>query len=292
MLEDYTRFLTVAEHRSISHAAVLLNISQPALSRTIRLLEDRFGAALFDRTPQGVELTEAGKTLFLYANRAVRAVQSAREEIDHAQLSKRLTLRIACGDSWGLGILPPILRAFMDASPDVRCHLDQIENDARLRGLDTRNYDVAFGVISPEGLASGRYLFEPLVHAAYAVYCDKNHPLMGKTDLTAQDLLAWPWLNHKFEFDYDPSSELRTTRNFMHRSNSVLHSVLALRGSRMLLSSGMTMAPIFERLGIARLGVDPESPKFQSGIILSESAEPNQITRRFLSYVRAHCANL
>lgn len=288
-MEDFIRFIAVAEHRSISHAAQALNISQPALSRSIRLLEERYNATLFTRGPQGVELTDPGRTLLLYANRAVRAMESAREEIDYSLRSKRLTLRLCSGDSWGYGVLPAVIRRFAREMPDIRIHLDLLEHDARLAGLDLRNYDVAFGVISPEGLTSGRYCFEPVIHARYDIYCDENHPLLSRETVTAQDLLAFPWLNHKFEFDYDPSSALRTERTFTHRSNAMLHAIETMRNSPLLLSTAKTMAPIFRRFGILPLMEDPESPVFHSGIILSDTSDVSKLSRKFIALVRSHC---
>jgi len=145
-MDDYLRFLAVAEHRNISRAAEALNISQPALSRTIRLLEDRYGTPLFERTPQGAELSDAGKTLYIYASRAVRALNNAREEIDHSLHQTRLILPICSGDSWGYGILPHVIESYRRDNPEVSIHLDVIEHDARMRGLETRRHDVAFGV--------------------------------------------------------------------------------------------------------------------------------------------------
>ncbi|WEX12103.1 LysR family transcriptional regulator [Chelativorans sp. AA-79] len=289
MNDEYGRFLAVAEHRSISAAAQVLNLSQPALSRTISLLEERYGTPLFERTSQGVELTEAGKTLFLYASRAVRAIQSAQEEIGHALRLKRRTLRICCGDSWGYGILPRILNDFGSEVPEVSIQVDLLEHDERLRGLDTRNYDVACGVISPEMLDSGRYCFEPLVRAPYDVYCDRDHPLLKQGAPTEADLLAYPWLNHKFEYDYDPSSALRTARVFAHRSNAMMHAIETLRGSQMLMSTAKSMAPLFARFGVVRLMEDPESPIFVSGIILAQESGPNQLLSRLVNRVRTFC---
>ena len=284
MVVDYLRFLKVADCHSISTAADALHVSQPAMSRTIRLLEEKYTTPLFQRTGSGVELTEAGRTLYLYASRAVRALQSAGEEIGHLAGQQQRTLRICSGDSWGYGVLPEVIRLFSQDMPDVAVHVDLLEHNDRMRGLDNRNYDVALGIVAPEMLATERYSFEPLITAPYDIYCDVRHPLKVRSERPSeQDLLDYRWINHKFEYDFDPSSFARTKRIFARRSNTMLHALEAMRGSEFLLSTAKTMAPIFKRFDLVPLMEDPESPVFQSGIILLAHFEPNRVTRRFLS---------
>ena len=290
-MEDYIRFLAVAEHRSISRAAEALHVSQPALSRTISLMEGDLGTRLFERTRQGVQLSEAGKTLYLYASRAVRAINNAREEIDYSLRQTDLVLRICCGDSWGFGILPPIVRRFSEDHPDVFLQVDILDHESRIQGLETRSHAIAFGVISPEVLATRAYDFEPLVEAPYDVYCDEAHPLRAKAEVTASDLLSFNWINHKFEYDYDPSYALKTKRHFAIRTNAILHAIDAMRGSTYLLSTAKTLQGHFARAGIVPLIEDPESPIFVSGAITARNAHLRSATREFLAYVRATLGN-
>lgn len=73
--------VTVAETGSVTRAATLLNIVQPAVSRQLRLLEEDVGASLFERGRHGMELTEAGRTLVEYARRVLHELDRARAEI-------------------------------------------------------------------------------------------------------------------------------------------------------------------------------------------------------------------
>lgn len=80
-LKQLKAFVTVAETGSVTSAARLLNIVQPAVSRQLRLLEEDIGAPLFTRGRLGMELTDAGKTLEGYARRALKELDRARAEI-------------------------------------------------------------------------------------------------------------------------------------------------------------------------------------------------------------------
>jgi DNA-binding transcriptional LysR family regulator len=70
-------FTVVAEHLHFGRAAAELHLAQPSLSRQIQRLEDRLGVRLFDRTPQGTLLTEAGKAFLLEAQALLRAARQA-----------------------------------------------------------------------------------------------------------------------------------------------------------------------------------------------------------------------
>jgi DNA-binding transcriptional LysR family regulator len=83
-LKQLQTFLAIAECGSATKAAQLLNIVQPAISRQMRLLEEELGTALFVRERNGMELTEAGRTLVERARRVMRELEEARAEIQPA----------------------------------------------------------------------------------------------------------------------------------------------------------------------------------------------------------------
>jgi LysR family nitrogen assimilation transcriptional regulator len=90
-------FLQVAELRSLTRASALLGVSQPALSRQIRLLETELGARLLDRHGRGVRLTEAGRVAALHGARVLKEVDELRSAVAAATRRPGLDGRVSIG---------------------------------------------------------------------------------------------------------------------------------------------------------------------------------------------------
>lgn len=109
-------FRKIAETGSINAAAKLLNMSQPPLSYQLKLLEEELGVRLFDRSRQGVSLTEAGKLLYQRSGELLQFADSAKFEV--TQTGRRQVLRLGM-TSTTVGPILPKIAAFTKAHPDV-----------------------------------------------------------------------------------------------------------------------------------------------------------------------------
>ena len=87
-------FITIAREGSVSRAATLLNLTQPAVSLQLKALEESIGLQLFNRTPGGFTLTEAGATLLPLAHKAVSAASEFRTTAASVHVNRRETLRV------------------------------------------------------------------------------------------------------------------------------------------------------------------------------------------------------
>src|SRR6266478_4275889 len=87
-------FSTVAQEGTVSRAAGMLNLTQPAVSLQLKALEESTGLQLFNRTPGGFTLTEAGATLLPLAHKAVTASSDFRTVAEQLRESQRGTLRV------------------------------------------------------------------------------------------------------------------------------------------------------------------------------------------------------
>jgi hypothetical protein len=93
-LRHFRYFIAVAETLNVNQASHRLHVTQPALSRQIRDLEQELGCTLFDRLPHGVSLTEAGKSFLAGARQALAATDRARIQAQRTARGEVGTLRI------------------------------------------------------------------------------------------------------------------------------------------------------------------------------------------------------
>ncbi|WP_027571765.1 LysR family transcriptional regulator [Bradyrhizobium sp. WSM1743] len=160
-------FLAVAEHRSITRAAAILNRTQSAVSVQIRRLEERLDVRLFHRTRSGVTLSAAGQELLVYAK---RLLELNAEAVDALRGRKReATVRLGVMDDYGTIVVPPLLAQFAKSHPEIRVEIETgltAPMPARLGEA----YDLVIAM-HPEGHGDGELLRrEQAVWAAAASY--------------------------------------------------------------------------------------------------------------------------
>jgi DNA-binding transcriptional LysR family regulator len=115
-------FLTVADHRSFTRAAMTLNRTQSAVSSQIKRLEDQLGSTLFNRSTARVDLSAAGEGLIGYARRILSLNDEAVQRLRQHDVSGRVCIGVM--DDYGSAILPPILKSFFSAYPGVELQME------------------------------------------------------------------------------------------------------------------------------------------------------------------------
>lgn len=137
-------FIAVAEEEHIGRAATLLNISQPPLTRQIHQLEEELGVTLFNRTPKGMEITDAGVMFLDEARNIFSLVEQATERTQRAGSGKLGRLDVAIFGSGILDTIPRILLAFRQNYPDVKVVLHTMEKSQQIEALRQRRISVGF----------------------------------------------------------------------------------------------------------------------------------------------------
>lgn len=137
-------FITVAQELNFGRAALALNISQPPLTRQIQQLEEEVGAALFDRTPKGVTLTQAGELLLQEALNIQSLVEQATERTQRAGQGKLGRLDVAIFGSGILDVIPKLLLRFRTAYPDVNIVLHTMTKNEQLEALRQHRITIGF----------------------------------------------------------------------------------------------------------------------------------------------------
>ncbi|WP_449432521.1 LysR family transcriptional regulator [Pseudomonas putida] len=117
--EQLITFATVAEHGNISHAALALHLSQPAVSGQLKLLQEDFGEPLYQRAGRGVRLTAAGEQLLAHAERLRATFRQAQALREAMRGLERGALRIGASTTPASYLLPYLLAEFHARFADV-----------------------------------------------------------------------------------------------------------------------------------------------------------------------------
>ncbi|MBI1291406.1 LysR family transcriptional regulator [bacterium] len=182
-------FLEIASEKSISRAAENLRTVQPALSRTLKELEEMLGTRLFDRGRDGLALTEAGKTFLKYASGGMNQIVEGIERISTDD--GRETVIIGAMPSVLRTLLPACVRQFKLSHPNATIRILTGSNGDLLTRLRSGGMDFAAGVTvdarGMEGLHFERISNEDLVFAV-----TPEHPLSKLPSASFEQINAYP----------------------------------------------------------------------------------------------------
>lgn len=145
-LEYYKVFYTAAYHASLTVAAKELSISQPAVSQTIKLLEEELGAKLFTRVSRGIRLTPEGELLYPFAEQAVKSVEQGERKLQEMLNLDLGEVRIGASDMTLRFYLLPYLEIFHESYPAIKVNVTNAPTPATLELLSKGEID--FGVVS------------------------------------------------------------------------------------------------------------------------------------------------
>ena len=143
-LRQLKSFVAVAERLSFIQAARHLNLSQPALSTQIQVLEASVGVQLFDRNRRSVRLTAAGEVFWRDAQNILRMSESAQASAQRVAAGEEGRLRVGFVASAALDLVPSIVLAFRKRHPHVRLELLNIRTTAQMAALEERSIDVGY----------------------------------------------------------------------------------------------------------------------------------------------------
>jgi DNA-binding transcriptional LysR family regulator len=187
------QMIALAEHGSFARAAVVLHLSQPALSRSIQLLEQRIGSVLFLRSAAGVVPTDIGRLL---VQRARQVVQLA-EDLDQELLSNRTLqsgqLSVGTGPYPLESVITAALMRFIAAHPAIGVRVQVRDWDELLPRLRSRELDFFVAEISTLKHEPDLEV-EPMVEHPLYFVGRHAHPLAGRDKVTAADTFAYPFI--------------------------------------------------------------------------------------------------
>jgi DNA-binding transcriptional LysR family regulator len=189
-------FLKLTNLCAFKDAAAALGVSQPALSRTIQLIETRVGARLFDRHTRRVTLTPAGEKLKPLAEQLLKQYSSAFAELDAFVQGDQGSVRIACLWSAAAALLPPTIAAYQKHSPAVR--LEILEDVTYPVHRMVQSGDADIGLATPPQ-TEGDLNYRHLLHDELVLVCRNDHALTRKDECDWSAFADHPFIGMSHE---------------------------------------------------------------------------------------------
>jgi DNA-binding transcriptional LysR family regulator len=268
---------TLARHGNFRLAAVELHISQPALTRSIKALEETLGTRLFDRLSAGVTPTAAGK---LFLQRAQRVLQES-EDMERAMADllglASGSLVISTGPYPGDALVPDAVAGLMRRAPGIYCRIREADWTDVPGHLLERESDLAVADISAVE-DDERFSTELLTTAPFYFVCRSGHPLARQTTVCQADFSEYPLVGNRVPErvgNFLAASGGGTGGKDQHGPFRVKIDVATFAATRRILlaTDGITLAPLAQvaqelrdgNLTLLRTG--GSTPRMHSGLI-------------------------
>lgn len=174
-ISSYKAFIAVAELGTFSKAAESMFITQPAISKRIKLLEEQLGSQLFDRIGKRVVLNQAGKALLPIAMRIVHEMNESQRVIENLNERVSGALSLVTSHHIGLRRLPDTFKRFAETYPQVRLDLAFMDSDDACQAIEKGQFEL--GIVTLPLTQPKRLLLTPLWQDPLAITVSAKHPL-------------------------------------------------------------------------------------------------------------------
>jgi DNA-binding transcriptional LysR family regulator len=188
-------FIATAEFGNINRAADNQGITQPALTRSIQVLEEELGVKLFERTPRGVTLTTFGKRLFDHARRIVNTASVAQADMEALISGAGGELRVGVMPSVTTPALMSLLLNLPKTSPQLTVSVTEMFYDSLIQLLRFGDLDLVIATL-PDSAERSDLEIEIVGEAKMrmSILISNKHPLCAANTLTPESLQRGDWV--------------------------------------------------------------------------------------------------
>ncbi len=290
-------FLAVIESGSLGDAARRLHTSQPTLTRSMKLLEQAVGGAVFDRTPHGMRPTALGRALERRARIIMGEIGSAQRELDDLVSARRGKVVIGTGPMFALSILPRAVARFQAKFPNVDVTIVQAQMRQTLEGVKTGEIDCTFH--SAPATLDPNLAHRVLLRGARPVVVARgDNPLAGKRRISLQELAAQPWMLPRRSDIFRDRIETVFVRAGIPVPSPVIEYSSIIGSARFVMERRDLVTAYYDEfinaaLGnerLARLHVPDVAWNASSSVIYRRDAPLSAAAAKLVESVRAVCA--
>jgi len=235
-LRQLRHFLAVVDGESLGDAARKLDMSQPALSKSIQALEQSVGVPLFTRSRRGMRLNQSGRALMTRARSMTLEAERAAAEIREIEGTQRGRIVVGTSSSFASVVLPAAIERFRAKYPQFEI---VVVEDSPVRfgpRIETGDFDFAFGSLTPSFAARGLEQEVMAERERVLVVTSPQNPLAAGGRVSVKELWAGPWLMSPDPYIRSRLNEIFLRYNLPPPEAAVVYSTVIL--AKQLLQRG------------------------------------------------------
>ena len=293
-IQALTAFIAVAELQSFSLAAEQLYLTQPAISKRIKGLEEQLNSPLFDRHNRSLSLTNTGHSLLPKAREIVQLVSDT--QLSMRNMNHQVEGRLKLGTSHHIGLhrLPPYLKSFVSQFPQAELNLSFMNSESAYQAIAQRQVELALTTLEasntnnlPEGIIS-----EALWQDEMVFVCAVDHPLNMLAQVKLKDLSEYPAIlpeanTFTFKLLAEKFKQQKLTLNTPMPTNY-------LETIKMLVSVGLgwsllpkTMLGSAEETGLVAIKMDQVKLTRPLGLLYLQGRTLSNAAKAFIALIKA-----
>lgn len=293
-LKQLRHFVALADEGRFSTACETVAISQPALTRSIKLLEERLGVVLFDRTTRHVKMTEAGQALYGRARLILNEASAAEQDVVNINRRGR-PIQLGLAPMFATSILPAAITAFSQAHQDIEIEVTSGLFDTLAVGIRQGDLDLAFSNL-PYARLDPALSDEALVDIDVVYLASASHPLANQEEISFADVMSHPWAvidethaNDLYGYIFSTRGETRSPIRVRTNSLSLLKALVQAPPWITLFPRHMVREELATG-SICQLQVSGDPVQRRGGLIFRSSRMKDRHIAGLASAIRQACA--
>lgn len=289
-LELYRIFFVVAELNNITKASEVLNISQPAVTKHIKNLEEQLGNPLFIRTKKGVVLNEYGEKIFLKVKQALTLLEESEKEISQYKAMNIGTIRIGISTTLTRKYLLECLKNFHALYPNVVIDIYTDPTKDLIKKLKNGAIDIIISKF-PQTLDFDLEYIK-LGKTKYIFVTNDKYYEIPKKRITVDELIKYPLLLQEY-----PSNSRDSAEKYFKNNNINIEPKMSIASSNLLIDfitmgygvgyvTKLYVEEALKNKELSEIKVDPDTNTIDYGIILLKNNVLTSHCSKFIQYLK------
>ena len=289
-LELYKIFYVVAENKNITKASEKLNISQPAVTKHIKNLEDQLGTPLFIRTKKGVILNEYGEKIFLKVKQAINLLEDSEKEINEVNKLDKGTIKIGISTTLTRKYLLKHIQSFHKLYPNIIIDIYTDPTKDLIKKLKVGSIDLIISKFPKHMDYDLNY--DKIGETKYIFVANKKYFNIEK--LLAKDIPNYPILLQNF-----PANSRESAEKYFKENNILIEPRMNIASSNLLIDficmgygiGYVTKLYVEDELKNNKLAVintNPDTEKINFGIISLKNNVMTNSIKKFIEHLKTN----